>query len=567
MAPQKRWSVAPPEPALRGRFSDALDIPPLIAQLLINRGHRTLEAARVQLAADSEPFHDPHLLKGLDRAMARLRAAVSRREALLIVGDYDVDGLTGTAMLATALRRSGAVVEIYIPNRLTEGYGLGDGALAAAKHLKAKVLVTIDCGTTAFVPIAALQRIGVDVIVLDHHTPFAHLPEAHVVVNPLQSGCAYPNKALASAGVVFKLMQAWHGGEPAQAESYLDLAALGTIADVMPLVGENRGIVREGLKLLGRRRRVGLRALMAAARLDSAELSPYHVGFIIGPRLNAAGRLGDSRRALQLLLTEDAAEAEQLAEALNVSNRERRRLEQDVLKQSLEHVERSVQFDRHRIMVVAGEGWHQGVLGIVASRLLDRFYRPALVLSLDGELAKGSGRSTRTFHLVKALKECESLLEAYGGHGAACGLTLRRDNLPAFREAINRVASDWLQPEDCVPQLDIDAMVPLQTLQLSLVEQMERLGPFGAGNPSPVLASERLRLRSAPQVIAGRHLKCWLTDGRTTMEAIGFGMAGERARLTAFEEFSCAYQPSARTWDGERSVQLELKDVRVATPA
>jgi len=561
-----RWHLLPSQPTAQRALVEALDVPPLVAQLLINRGITSVEAAAQYLHPALERLHDPLLLRDMPRAVARLQQALQRREHIIVFGDYDVDGVTATALVTLLLRAKGANVSSLLPHRLTDGYGLNEQLVQTARQQGARLVITVDCGTTATEEISALARAGIDTIILDHHLPrLDALPPAHTLINPRHPACRYPHKGLASVGLAFKLAQALCQQEPAHWQPYLDLVALGTVADVVPLLDENRILVKHGLAQLAQTPRVGLRSLMDVAGMREERLRPFHVGFILGPRINASGRLGSAERALQLLLTDSSVEADDLAEALNGQNRERQRLEQQVLSEAMREVEETVDFSQTRVLVVGKEGWHIGVVGIVAARLVDRYHRPSIVIGFDGERGRGSGRSIPAFHLTDALAQCASSLESFGGHAAACGLTLRRARLSALRETLNALARELLPPAALVPAVTIDAELPLAIWREPLFHALETLEPYGAGNPEPAFLSRRLIVKHPPQRVGRNHFKCWVTDGQLTGEAMGFRMAERIEELFEGAVVDCVYTPSLNRWDGTTTtLQLVLRDFRRA---
>ncbi|MBI4356207.1 MAG: single-stranded-DNA-specific exonuclease RecJ [Candidatus Omnitrophica bacterium] len=559
----KRWHLAEADPALQRTLAEALDLSLPAAQILINRRLTTVDAARAFLRGSADGAQGLRL-PDLEAAVARLHQARRRGEQVVIVGDYDVDGITGTALLTAVLRELGCRVTAYLPNRLQDGYGLGASALAFARAQRATLVVTVDCGTTAIEAVAALAADGIDTVIVDHHTPLDRLPPARAIVNPVRRDSAYPT-GLASVGVAFRLAEALVE-DPVSLRHHLDLVALGTVADVMPLSGENRQLVKQGLEELSASRKQGLRALLTISGLEGKPLSTFHLGFILCPRINAVGRLGSPDDVLRLLLTESADEAQALAVRLEQANRERQRIESRVLSEAMAVAERTLHFREAQAVVVAGEGWHPGVLGIVAARLVERFYRPALVISFEGEVGRGSGRSIRGFHLVEALRECEALLESFGGHAQACGLTLQRRQLEPLRERLNRAAAARLQAADLQPVLEIDVELPLSAVDERLVGHVASFEPFGPGNAKPLCLTRGLALKAEPQIVGRQHLKCWLTDGRRTAEAIGFGMGHWLEVVRRGPQLDCVYTPTHNDWDGERSIQLELKDVRSSGP-
>lgn len=569
---QCEWVVRPASLEAEA-LARALGIPSLVGHLLYQRGVASPAAAQRFLACDLNDLHDPRRLTDMDRAVERLERALARGERICVVSDYDADGVTSTALLVRVLRSLGTEPVTYVPHRVTDGYGFGRKAVDAAMAHGASVLITVDSGSTAHEALAYAREQAVDAIVVDHHE-MAHLarPPAYALLNPLQAGDHYPDKDLASVGLAFKLAQALltrlaaaKGGCADTLWEHLDLVCLGTVADVAPLVGENRILVRHGLQRLGATSKAGLKALMAVAAVSPAALTTEHVGFMLGPRINAAGRMSAADAALRLLLTEDPEEAATLAAQLQAENRLRQRVEEGVLRQALAAVEREINFAQHRVIVVAGEGWHPGVIGIVAARLVERYYRPSIVVAMADGMGKGSARSIPRFHLVDALAACRPWMLGFGGHEAAAGLTITAAQVPGFREAINTVARERLAPEALQPTLTMDAEVPLAAWTPALVEQMEALAPFGAGHPRPVFVSRNLRLHAKPQRMGRGGMRYWVrTDTGPVYEASGFDRAGRwRDRLEAITgPFAMAYTPVLRHWRGETIVSLQVKDVR-----
>jgi len=564
----REWVIPSQPPPDAEALARALGLPPLIGQLLWQRGLTTPHAAGPFLACDLADLPDPFRLHEMDRAVARLQRALAQRERICVVGDYDVDGLTSAALLVRVLQRLGATPVTYVPHRVHDGYGFSRKAVAFATQQGATVIITVDSGSTAHAQLAHAREQGLDVIVVDHHE-MAHQarPPAYALLNPLQPGCPYPEKGLASVGVAFKLAQAL-ATSPQDRDALwdeLDLVCLGTVADVAPLVGENRILVRQGLQRLSRTSKVGLRRLMAVADLHPPALTAEHVGFILGPRINAAGRMSAPERALALLLTEDPAEAQTLAEHLQAENRRRQQVEETTLREALAQVDGHVNFTQHRVIVVSGRGWHPGVIGIVAARLVERYHRPAIVVAVADGVGKGSARSIPPFPLVEALAECRQWMLGYGGHEAAAGLTIAEDRLPGFRDAINAVAWRRLDPEALVPRLAMDAEVPLQAVTPTLVEALERLGPFGAGHPRPRFVSRGLALWRPPQPLGRHGVRCWVRQAHGPVyEAVGFDRAdGWRARLMErTEPCALAYTPALHHVGGEPAVQLTIHDVQ-----
>jgi len=558
---QKNWRIKDPDPALRDRLSGLLNISKITAQLLVNRGIHTADIASDFLKCSLASCHDPFRLKDMDKAVSRIKKAIANGETILVYGDYDVDGMTGVAVLYSALKILGAKAESYIPNRVEEGYGLNNAAIKKCEKLGVTLIITVDCGITSFKEIEYAASLDIDVIVTDHHEILdSKVPRAYAVINPLQEGCKYPFKHLAGVGVAYKLVKALYEGTPHFAEDFLDLVSLGTVADIAPLVGENRVLTKHGLDELTRRQRVGLKALMDVAKLNG-NISSGHIGFILGPRINAMGRVGSPQKALELLLTDDENAATEMAKILSTENRNRQKIEARILEEALAKVEREVNFKEHRVIVLASENWHPGVIGIVASRIADRFYRPAILISLDGKIGKGSGRSIDNFHLFEYLLRCKDLLAGFGGHEAACGITIEKSNIDEFRRLVNAEAFKDVDEKIFVPKLDIEMDVPLNTLSEDVIREIESLAPFGSENPRPVLSSKNVLVKDGPRQIGKSGFKIWVTDNCITCEAVSFGK-GSMVMPTTGSDIDLAYIPSINNWQGVQSIQLELKDIK-----
>ncbi|MCM8790781.1 MAG: single-stranded-DNA-specific exonuclease RecJ [Candidatus Omnitrophica bacterium] len=559
---RKIWRIKEQNPALRDNLASALKVSKITAQLLANRGLRDADSASKFITCSLSACHDPFLLKDMDKAVARIKKAISNKENILIYGDYDVDGMTAVTIVYHALKGLGASVETYIPNRIEEGYGLNLAAIKKAHKNGVSLIITVDCGITSFKEIEQAAAAGIDVIVTDHHEIFEScVPKAFAVINPLQSDCKYPFKHLAGVGLAYKLVKALYEGTSSFAEDYLDLVSLGTVADIAPLLGENRILTKHGLDELNRRGRVGLRALMEVSGLNGRDISSGHIGFVLGPRINAMGRVGSPQKALELLLNEDMNESLKLAKALDTENRNRQKIESRILEEALAKVEREVNFKHHRVIVLAGENWHPGVIGIVASRLADRFYRPTIMISLDGKLGKGSGRSIENFHLFDYLLRCKDFLVGFGGHEAACGITIEKDRIEDFRKRINEEAAKDVDESVFCEKLDIEMDIPLHSLSQSIIEEIEMLSPFGTENPKPVLSSRNLIVKDGPRQIGKNGFKMWVTDNKITCEAVAFGkdrLAIPKTGATV----DLAYTPSMNDWQGVQSIQLELLDIK-----
>ena len=559
---RKTWRIRDFHPFLQNSLSEGLNISKVTAQLLVNRGMDDIESASEFLNSSLASCHDPFLLKDMNKAVSRIKKAILKKERILVYGDYDVDGMTSVAIVYLALKNLGAVIDTYIPNRVEEGYGLNNAAIKRAQNNGISLIITVDCGITSFKEVDHARALDIDVIITDHHEILENrVPAALAVINALQSDCKYPFKHLAGVGIAYKLVKALYEGTPHFAEDFLDLVALGTVADIAQLLGENRTLTKHGLAELTTRNRPGLKALMDVAGLGTKDISSGHIGFVLGPRINAMGRVGSPQKALDLLLSDNAEEAMKLAKVLEAENRNRRKIEARILEEALAKVEREVNFKEHRIIVLAGENWHPGVIGIVASRIADLFYRPAIMISLDGKLGKGSGRSIEHFHLFEYLLRCKDYLAGFGGHEAACGITIDKDNIDGFREKINAEAAKDVDEAIFSEKLDVDMDLPLSSLSEDVIKEIDSLAPFGEENPRPVLVSRKLTVKDGPRPIGKKGFKIWVTDGQITCEAITFNKDKFEMPETG-QKADLAYMPSINDWQGVQSIQLELLDIK-----
>ena len=551
------------DPAVVAALGSELHLPAVVCQLLAARGLASDDARRF-LRPRLDQLHDPLLMLDLDRAVDRLVRAIRDGETIVIHGDYDVDGICSTTLLVRALRSFGATVVPFIPRRLEDGYDLSLAGVEFAIARGARVLVTCDCGTNALQPVAALVAAGVDVIISDHHLPSGPLPECLAVLNPKRPGCDYPDKDLAAVGVAFKLALAVAhalGESENPILGMLDLVALATIADIAPLRGENRVLARYGLKLLAETRNPGLRALIRAAGLEGKPLTAGRVGFILAPRLNAVGRLGHALRGVELLMAESEHEANVIARELEELNRKRQELDRRTLDRARE-LASALDLDATYGIVLAEEGWHAGVIGIVASRIVEELGRPTVLVALDGGEGKGSGRSIPAFDLHAGLGECRDLLVRYGGHRSAAGVTVRADRVDAFRERFAEVARSRLQPDDLVPELHVDLEIPLDQATAELEALLRHFEPFGAGNPGPVLVARGVRLAAAPRVVGQGGLKLRLERDGYELEALGWGMAERAAGLAPGAELDVAFRLERDDYRAETKLVARIADLR-----
>ncbi len=553
------WKVEPVSfPAVR-TLTAALGVSETVATVLVRRGLREPDAARAFLQAEGVSY-DPLLLGDMDAAVERLRAAVDRRERICVHGDYDVDGICATALATLVLRELGADVAWHLPSRFEEGYGVSAASIARLAEEGVKLILTVDCGITAVAEVEEARRLGVDMIVTDHHRPGEVLPDCPVVATRPSD---YPFPDLCGTGVVVKLAQALLGADHPAIARHADLVALATIADVVPLVDENRALATTGLRGLSRTQKPGLRALMRVAGVDPATVDATAVAFRLAPRLNAAGRLGRPDVALHLVLTQDAREADLLANELETLNRDRQAVEERIVREAVATVAAwSPEQRSRRAYVVWGEGWHEGVIGIVASRLVERFGRPVVLIAGEGDRWKGSGRSVPSFDLHAGLAACADRLERFGGHRAAAGLTIRGDQLEPFAAAFAAHADAELVDEDLTSVTRIDAVVPAAALTLELARELERLSPFGLGNPDVTLLVAGCEAVSASTVGEGKHLRFRLRQhGRDGGSAIAFGLGAQLERMQAGSLFDVAFRLKQNRWNGTVAPQLVVRRV------
>ncbi len=567
----KRWVVRQPETGRAALLAHTLGVSPVVAGLLIARGHGDEESARKFLRPSPDHLHDPQLMLGMQAAVGRILRAVDAGEKILVYGDYDVDGTTGTVVLRRALGLLGAKTGFHVPHRFTEGYGIQQAALEKAVTEGYTLVVSVDCGIRAFDPLIWARDNGLDVIVTDHHLPDEGegAPPAFCVLNPNQHGCNYPDKNLAGVGVAFKLAHALfrERGRESQISGFLKMVAIGTVADVAQLTGENRAIVALGLKDLPKATNPGLRALMEVAGLTSGrEMTAYDLGFRIGPRINAAGRMDAARAVVELFEATDIVEARRLAEHLDARNRERQVVQQEIVNRALAEYESSAdaQAQTH-VAVIAGDDWHRGVIGIAASKIAERINRPCLVISLEGDTGHGSARSIEAYHLLNGLTECADLFIKFGGHSHAAGLTIKRTNIAELRRRLNDHAASFLTDQDLIPSLKVDLELPAEGISLQLAKELQALEPFGAGNPRPLFITRDLRILAEPRIMKEKHLKLRVAGTQNyPLEAVWWGGVEELAgrTLSTGQRIELAYTIEPNTWKGETRLQLIVKDVK-----
>jgi len=564
---KRHWELrAPLRAALERRLAAALNIAPLVARLLVLRGQDSPESARSYLGATLADLPDPFLMEGMTAAVERLIRAVENGERVRIHGDYDVDGISGTSLLVELLRLLGARVDYHIPLRLRDGYGLSADALRLAAGDGISLVVSVDCGVTAAAEARLARELGLDLIITDHHQVPPELPDALAVVNPHQPGCAFPDKNLSGVGVAFFVLAAlrqtlrrrgrFENRPEPDLRQYLDLVALGTIADVVPLTGINRILVKRGLALIGEGRRVGIEALRKVGAVETVDAMA--VGFRLAPRLNAAGRLEDAGLGVELLLETDASAAAEIAARLDRFNAERQGIEKQVFAQARERAEKELPQEQ-RSIVLADERWHPGVIGIVASRMVERFHRPSILIGLSEGEGKGSGRSVRGFHLVEALRGCSEHLCGFGGHAFAAGISLSEGSVAGFAQAFEMQARAGLSEEQLTARIFYDGGCDPGMLDLPLLEQLSELAPFGAGNPEPLFLLRDVQARS-PRVLGSSHLAFEIFAGEQRLRCIAFGMARQIETLGGPVDLLAV--PEFNHWKGRKSIQLRVRDLR-----
>jgi single-stranded-DNA-specific exonuclease len=566
---QRIWqSLACDEARIEG-LTKELGLSPTTARLLCIRGLDEPEVASRFLTPSLDHLHDPFRLTDMGVGVDRILGAIARKERIAIHGDYDVDGVTSTVILRRALELLGADVTHFIPERLRDGYGLQPAALDRLHGEGVRLVISVDCGIRGIEAAQHARTLGIDLIITDHHEPDTSLPQALAVINPKRHDCPYPDKNLAGVGVALKVVQALcvRSGRESWLPAFVKVAAIGTLADVVPLVGENRIIAKLGLAMLSKGpHKVGLRSLLEVCGLIGKEIDSYHIGFVLAPRVNAAGRMSTPDIAARLLLAADEAmgtEARGLAEQLDIENVRRQQEEAEIVAQARKIVETDLDVGSRTVLVVAGEGWHRGVIGIVASKLVDAFHRPAIVLSIDGGVAHGSCRSIPSFNMLAGLESCAELMIKFGGHKQAAGLTIDTARIRELRARVNDFADDCLGPDDLRPRLWIDDTLTFRSINEQIASELSRLAPFGAGNPCPLFRSSRVEIIDGPRRVKDRHLKmAFRQDGRV-MRGIAWRASEREPFVTEHRAgIDLAFSLEQDTWNGERYLQLSVADFK-----
>jgi single-stranded-DNA-specific exonuclease len=533
------------------------------AQILVKRGLKDIHAIETFLYPSLDSLHDPFLIPDMERAVYRIKSALDKNEIILVHGDYDADGLTATALLVSALRKLGLKTHYYIPNRIHEGYGFSEQGIQKALGLGATLIITADCGISSVEEISGASSQGVDVIITDHHKPPKKLPDAAAIVNPHRPDSAYPFKDLAGVGIAYKLVQALflnlpQAGSDIHAEELLELVAVGTVGDSVPLTGENRILVYHGLKALNNSTSPWIGALKETAGVGNKDIQSRMLSYTLIPRINAAGRLEDAHQVVEFFLTRDTSLAKETASFLGMQNRKRQKIEEEVYRAALkmldsEHLDGAI--------VLASPSWHQGVLGIVASRLVELFYRPAFLFSVIDSVAKGSARSIPSFNLYENIAQCENMLLNYGGHSQAAGLKMPVENIPVFKDAITSIIENTLSSEDLIPTMEIDAGIELFEVNVNLVRELDLLEPFGTANRPPLFGARGIELRD-PRIVGNNHLKMKAKQKLSTIDTIGFRMADYLELAHKTSKLDIAFVPCINEWNGNKSLQLNLKALR-----
>ncbi len=560
-----RWHIAQTDESQVRQLADNLQMSPLMVRLLLGRGLSTPEQIAMFLETAVDHFHDPFLLKGMEESVARIRKALDGREKIRIYGDYDADGVSSTSLMIMLMQRLGASFDYYIPHRIHEGYGLNTGAIDAAREAGVTLIVTVDTGISAFEEVNYANKLGIDIIVTDHHEPPAVLPDAFAIINPKQPGCLYPFKMLAGVGVAFKLAHALLGAVP---EELLEMAAIGTVADLMPLTDENRLLVKFGLEKMLRTGNIGIKALLEVSGVNTKEVNSTHVAFALAPRINASGRLDSADGAVKLLTSSDKEEAQALAEELDRLNKERQRIVEEMSRQAVSMLETMGPHGLPKVIVLAEEGWNAGVIGIVASKIMEKFYRPAIILSIDGEtgMCKGSARSIAGFDIYAALTECAGLMEHFGGHQRG-GHELMREKVGALSGRLNELAEEWLTEEDFLPVIQADLECMFEDVSVELIQSIEKLAPFGIGNPTPKVVLSDLRIEQIRTMGKdNRHIKLTLAKAEARedlIEAIAFNQGNLAHDIAVSSRVELLGELSVNEWNGVRKAQILIGDIRV----
>jgi len=547
------------------QIMDEFRLPEIVARAMINRGVDTVSKVRMYLDDSLSAMYDPYLLKGMDKAVESIQRAILSKAKICIYGDYDVDGITSTAVMLRTMKKLGSEAMYYIPNRMEEGYGLNNSSMDYIKAQGVDLVITVDCGIRSNEVVDYANSLGLEIIISDHHECEGKLPDAYSIINPNQEDCRYPFKSLAGVGVAFKLASALlsANGYSSFAEELLDIVSIGTIADVVPLLDENRIIVKNGLRSVLNTKNKGIKALLHVCGLEGKEVNAYSVAFMLAPRINAAGRIADAAGCVELLMTDNDDKAVEIAKRLDADNRERQAIENEILSAAIDKIEKSVDFDKERALVLGHEKWHAGVIGIVASRLVDRYNLPSFVMSRDGELYKGSARSIGGFNLFEAMSRHGDIFVKYGGHEMAAGFTLQADKIDELRKRMNEEVLKIMGSEKLLPEIIVDYKLTTDDINLDTVRKLKLMEPFGAGNPSPVFVYRGLKVLASKAVgNEAKHLQLLVHDGENEIKCIAFNMGTMQKVLSIGRKIDIICSVENNVWNNYESIQLNIKDIK-----
>ena len=561
------WKIKIPDPQLVSLIQQEFNCSLIIASVMANRNILSKEEAQKFFSPTLESLHDPFLMQDMDKAADRLADCIKNRQNILVFGDYDVDGTTGASTLGLFINSAGGNSEVYVPDRETEGYGLSTQGVDKAEKIGAELIITSDCGITGHDSVDYANSRDIDVIITDHHMPSPELPNAYAVLNPKRDDCSYPFKGLCGGGVTLKLAEAvaiMLEIDPELVYSHLDLITLGTSADLVPILDENRAIVHHGLKSLKKTEKPGLHALLEVSNLLEKELTVGRLIFGVAPRINAAGRLGDANRAVALFSTDNPIEAAEIARNLDEENRNRQDIQQTIVDEALLKVNSECDLQNENAIVLWEEGWHQGVIGIVASRIKEEFHRPTVIIAMENGVGKGSARSIYNFDLYENFTNCAAHLDGFGGHPMAAGMTISKSNLPLFRETFINLANNALSESDLVGTLTIETEMKLSDINGRFMEFLDKLAPFGPGNMRPQFVSRKVEIAGKPRLVGnGDHLKFRAKQNSKTFDAIAFNMGKHYSDLLSGKPFDLAFVVEENEWQGRKSIQLNIRDIKL----
>ena len=564
-----RWKIKQPSEDHVASLKKEFNTSEIIAKVLANRGIESLKSSHDFFNPSNDQLHDPFMMKNMDIAVNRISKNIQNQKPILIFGDYDVDGTTGASLLYLGLKDLNAIVEYYIPHREKEGYGLSSGGIDYAHSIGADLLITCDCGINAFQPVDYANEHGVDIIITDHHIPDKKLPNAYAVLNPKQKGCEYPFKGLCGCGVAFKLISALSeksGIGQNVGLNYLDLVALATSADMVPILDENRVLVHGGLDQLEESKSPGIHQLLVQTGLVGESLNVGKLVFGLAPKINAAGRMGDANRTVELLTTSDKTRAEELASILVRENKRRQLIQEDIVNDAIRLVHSQVDLENNKVVIIGSKGWHPGVVGIVASRIKDEFSRPAIVIAFDKKgIGKGSARSIPNLDLYEALSDAAKFLEGYGGHPMAAGLTVREDKFENFKSLFLRNVNKILTNDDLIPAISIDGEMALTDINSRFMRFLEKLGPFGPGNMRPKFVSRNLSISGQPRLMGkGEHIRFIVSQNGRNYPAVGFKLSSHYEDLIRGVPVDIAYVVEVNQWQGQSNIQLNVRDIQLS---